>query len=132
MGDATCNPGGRPQKIPGSFGHYQQDIDTFAKWKVDYIKVDWCGGHLTDPQAQRTPLTCGAVISDGSGVHALSGTDTISIQAPAGNRVGITVEDLYLPTSQYLRVLSADGSVLAEIRGQELQSFLLVQQADQY
>jgi len=38
---------------------------------------------ITDPQAQRTPLTCGAVISDGSGVHALSGTDTISVQAPA-------------------------------------------------
>ena len=75
---------------------------------------------ITDPQAQRTPLTCGAVISDGSGVHALSGTDTISVHAPAGNRVGITVEDLYLPSSQHLRVLSADGSVLAEIRGQEM------------
>ena len=28
----------------GSLGHYQQDIDTFAAWGVDAIKVDWCGG----------------------------------------------------------------------------------------
>jgi alpha-galactosidase len=28
----------------GAFGHYQQDINTFAKWGVDAIKVDWCGG----------------------------------------------------------------------------------------
>ena len=45
---------------------------------------------------------------------------TLKVSLLQGNRVGITVEDLYLPSSQYLRVLSADGSVLAEIRGQEL------------
>jgi len=28
----------------GLFGHYQQDINTFASWGVDAIKVDWCGG----------------------------------------------------------------------------------------
>jgi alpha-galactosidase len=27
---------------PGSYGHYGQDFRTFAKWKVDYVKVDWC------------------------------------------------------------------------------------------
>lgn len=26
----------------GSYGHYQQDADTFASWGVDYVKVDWC------------------------------------------------------------------------------------------
>jgi len=26
----------------GSFGHYQQDADTFAAWGVDYVKLDWC------------------------------------------------------------------------------------------
>jgi alpha-galactosidase len=34
----------------GSYGHYQQDVNTFASWGVDAIKVDWCGGaaqHLT-------------------------------------------------------------------------------------
>ena len=26
----------------GSYGHYQQDADTFASWGVDYVKADWC------------------------------------------------------------------------------------------
>jgi alpha-galactosidase len=28
----------------GMYGHYQQDINTFAAWGVDAVKVDWCGG----------------------------------------------------------------------------------------
>jgi len=28
----------------GSFGHYQQDADTFAAWGFDAVKVDFCGG----------------------------------------------------------------------------------------
>jgi alpha-galactosidase len=35
-GRATCK--GRP----GSFGHEQQDADTYAAWGVDYVKEDWC------------------------------------------------------------------------------------------
>jgi alpha-galactosidase len=34
----------------GMYGHYQQDINTFAKWGFDAVKVDFCGGddlHLT-------------------------------------------------------------------------------------
>jgi alpha-galactosidase len=27
---------------PGSYAHYQRDFRTFARWKVDYVKVDWC------------------------------------------------------------------------------------------
>src|SRR3954453_5723841 len=27
---------------PGSYGHYRKDFRTFARWKVDYVKVDWC------------------------------------------------------------------------------------------
>lgn len=26
----------------GSYGHYQQDANTFAGWGVDYLKFDWC------------------------------------------------------------------------------------------
>ena len=26
----------------GSYGHEQQDANTFAKWGVDYLKFDWC------------------------------------------------------------------------------------------
>jgi Alpha galactosidase A/Alpha galactosidase C-terminal beta sandwich domain len=28
----------------GSYGHYQQDVNTFAAWGFDAIKVDFCGG----------------------------------------------------------------------------------------
>jgi len=38
----------------GSYGHYQQDADTFAAWGFDAVKVDFCGGselHLEPAQA---------------------------------------------------------------------------------
>ena len=28
----------------GMYGHYTQDIDTFARWGFDAVKVDYCGG----------------------------------------------------------------------------------------
>jgi hypothetical protein len=28
----------------GSEGHYDQDFLQFARWRFDYVKVDWCGG----------------------------------------------------------------------------------------
>jgi alpha-galactosidase len=28
----------------GSYGHYQQDVNTFAAWGFDSVKVDFCGG----------------------------------------------------------------------------------------
>jgi alpha-galactosidase len=28
----------------GSYGHYQQDADTFAAWGFDAVKMDFCGG----------------------------------------------------------------------------------------
>jgi alpha-galactosidase len=27
---------------PGSYPHYKRDFRTFANWKADYVKVDWC------------------------------------------------------------------------------------------
>lgn len=42
-GNQTCSSGGRPYPIPGSRGHYDLDAKTFASWKVDYVKFDWCG-----------------------------------------------------------------------------------------
>jgi len=35
-GHSTC------MKLPGSFGYEQVDMDTFAAWGVDYIKLDSC------------------------------------------------------------------------------------------
>ncbi len=42
----------------GSFGHYQQDINTLASWGVDALKVDWCGGAANglDPATQYTQI----------------------------------------------------------------------------
>lgn len=42
----------------GSFGHYQQDINTLAAWGVDALKVDWCGGSAKslDPATQYTQI----------------------------------------------------------------------------
>jgi alpha-galactosidase len=37
FGAKTC------QGLPGSYGHYQQDADTFASWGVDFLKFDYCG-----------------------------------------------------------------------------------------
>jgi alpha-galactosidase len=37
FGTTTC------QGRPGSYGHYQQDADTFASWGVDFLKFDYCG-----------------------------------------------------------------------------------------
>ncbi|HEY3970855.1 MAG TPA: glycoside hydrolase family 27 protein, partial [Solirubrobacteraceae bacterium] len=42
----------------GSYGHYQQDINTFAAWGFDAVKVDFCGGvarHL-QPKAAYTAI----------------------------------------------------------------------------
>jgi alpha-galactosidase len=36
---------------PGSWDHYRKDMRTFARWKVDYVKVDWCSPpHGSDPR----------------------------------------------------------------------------------
>jgi alpha-galactosidase len=36
VGTKTC------AGYPGSYGHVQQDADTFASWGIDFVKVDWC------------------------------------------------------------------------------------------
>jgi alpha-galactosidase len=48
-----AGPNGCGGARQGSYGHYQQDVDTFAAWGFDAVKVDFCGGteyHL-DPAA---------------------------------------------------------------------------------
>lgn len=38
IGTRTC------QSLPASWGHYDQDAESFASWGVDFVKVDDCGG----------------------------------------------------------------------------------------
>jgi alpha-galactosidase len=40
--DAGSEGCGGPRQ--GSYGHYQQDVNTFAAWGFDAVKVDFCGG----------------------------------------------------------------------------------------
>eukprot|EP00054_Salpingoeca_dolichothecata_P037648 m.11586 g.11586 ORF g.11586 m.11586 type:complete len:414 (-) comp7758_c0_seq2:46-1287(-) len=42
----TCSSGERPYKIPGSYGHYEQDANTYASWGVDGVKMDWCNTNI--------------------------------------------------------------------------------------
>ena len=28
--------------ITGSYGHYEQDANTYAAWGMDFVKMDWC------------------------------------------------------------------------------------------
>jgi len=42
----------------GSYGHYQQDINTFASWGFDAVKVDFCGG----AEMQLNPVTAYSAI----------------------------------------------------------------------
>ena len=39
-GPRTC------AEYPGSYGHEEQDAQTFAAWGVDYLKYDWCGARM--------------------------------------------------------------------------------------
>ncbi|XP_065845537.1 uncharacterized protein [Oscarella lobularis] len=42
LGTNTCSKGGRDHAIPGSYGHYKQDAQTFADWGIDFVKADFC------------------------------------------------------------------------------------------
>lgn len=37
IGTHTCR-----NSLPGSFGHYEQDANTFAEWGIDFVKCDNC------------------------------------------------------------------------------------------
>lgn len=44
----TCQSGGRDHRIPGSYGHYEQDAKTYAEWGVEYVKMDWCSTNVSN------------------------------------------------------------------------------------
>lgn len=41
VGTRTCHGGWSP----GSYGYYEEDAQLFASWGVDWVKMDYCGGH---------------------------------------------------------------------------------------
>ncbi|MGH3637131.1 MAG: NEW3 domain-containing protein, partial [Mycobacterium sp.] len=42
VGTKTC------AGYPGSYGHTEQDADTFASWGIDFAKIDWCNVPFDD------------------------------------------------------------------------------------
>jgi len=44
VGPMTC------QDKPGSYNYEEIDAQTYAEWKVDYVKVDWCHNEGLDPR----------------------------------------------------------------------------------
>src|SRR5262249_155108 len=74
---ANTSCGGRT----GSGGHVQQDVDTFASWGVDFIKLDWCG-------ADYSPSGAAAITRQWT--SAIAATDrpmVLSINASANSTV---------------------------------------------
>jgi alpha-galactosidase len=55
MGTQTCNAVSPTH--PGSEGYYQQDIDTYSSWGIDYIKMDWCHNSGLDPKTVYTEFS---------------------------------------------------------------------------
>ena len=45
-GRMTC------QKRPSSYEHEAQDMNTYAAWGIDYVKIDWCFAEGLDPEVQ--------------------------------------------------------------------------------
>jgi alpha-galactosidase len=50
------------EHMAGSYNHYQQDINTFAAWGYDAVKVDFCGGHVMHLDPSLTYRQLGDVI----------------------------------------------------------------------
>jgi alpha-galactosidase len=55
----------------GSYGHYQQDANTFAEWGFDAVKVDFCGGAELHLNPASTYATFQAAISQNSSRRAM-------------------------------------------------------------
>lgn len=50
----------------GSYGHYQQDVNTFASWGFDAVKVDFCGGTQMQLDPQQAYSQFSQAIADDS------------------------------------------------------------------
>jgi alpha-galactosidase len=106
VGIATC------QGRPGSFGHYQQDANTFASWGIDYIKMDWCNNTGLDPATQYTQFAQALSNSGGKIVFSICdwGTKQPWNWAPAiGNswRTTPDISDNWLSMINILEATSA-------------------------
>ncbi|MEU5209106.1 glycoside hydrolase family 27 protein [Streptomyces sp. NPDC020742] len=76
VGTLTC------EKYPGSLGHFREDAELFAQWKVDYVKADGCNVPLA--QGRSKEETYRDLYGQLSGALRATGRPiTFSISAPA-------------------------------------------------
>jgi alpha-galactosidase len=76
----------------GSFGHYQQDINTLVAWGIDAVKVDWCGGSAQglDPSSQYAQIH--QAIANNSG-HRPMLLEICNFLQPGQKSAGVPVFD---------------------------------------
>jgi alpha-galactosidase len=79
-GTTTCD------NKPGSQGHETQDVNTYASWGVDYIKLDWCGADYSATGAANIAQTWKSAIA------AAGRPMVLSINAGASTAVGSWAE----------------------------------------
>ena len=83
----------------GSYGHYQQDVDQFASWGFDAIKVDFCGaGQEWLDQPPNDPRTLYGQFSQSGGCRSAP-DDPKRLQlldAGADQRDGSLIRGLFL------------------------------------
>ncbi|MGW1373640.1 glycoside hydrolase family 27 protein [Streptomyces sp. NPDC002446] len=76
VGTLTC------EKYPGSLGHFRQDAELFAQWKVDYVKADGC--NVPTVAGRDKEQTYRDLYGQMSGALRASGRPmTFSVSAPA-------------------------------------------------
>ncbi|MFI0713581.1 glycoside hydrolase family 27 protein [Streptomyces inhibens] len=76
VGTLTC------EKYPGSLGHFTQDAELFARWKVDYVKADGCNVP-TSPGRSKEETYRGLYGQMSSALRATGRPMTFSVSAPA-------------------------------------------------
>ncbi|MBV9820391.1 MAG: glycoside hydrolase family 27 protein [Solirubrobacterales bacterium] len=100
-GKSGCNGNG-----VGSLGHYQQDMDQFAAWGFDAVKVDFCGavqqGVSVVPRSDA--FHADAASSTRSGCADMAAGDTRALPGTA-HRTGEQLD----PETQYREVAQAIG-----------------------
>ena len=106
-GRTICN---HPQ--PGSFGHFKQDLRTFASWGVDYVKVDWCNpGPGEHPQPAYAAI---AAAARSSGRRMIIAVSTIGLErawtwAGRDGNVWRITRDAMSNWRSVLRIAAADA-----------------------
>jgi len=97
VGTTTC------EGLPGSFGHYQQDADTFASWGVNYLKFDYCGS------VEGTNVTAD---------YAQMSRDLIATGKPIvyNQEMAIAAGNADSSNPQYLPMISASSTISNEWR----------------